>query len=114
MSLKGHMAILPAFDRADAFQEGLAIVTSNGLAGVIDTAGRYVIQPLYDRVFFESGFILTIRNGLYGLSDRDGNAILDNKFDRIEFIDNRAAMAYIEDRRYYVNLASGKVVFTDN
>ncbi len=114
VSYKGKTMIKDYYESAGPFRNGRATVTSGGLSGVIDTTGKLVILPVYDRVLFQSDFVLTILNGLYGLVAFSGKPVLDNKFDRIEFIEGRAAMAYMDDRRYYVNLEAGKVVFTDN
>ncbi len=47
---RGEMVILDEFDWADDFSGGKAIVGYEGRAGVIDAAGRWLIEPKYDNV----------------------------------------------------------------
>lgn len=46
---QGRMAILPAFQEAEPFQNGLAAVQQEGQWGYIDTRGEWVIKPRFSR-----------------------------------------------------------------
>lgn len=54
MDKKGKIKIIPNWSQANQFSEGLAVVRFDTLKtskwGVIDTKGKYVIQPKYDEI----------------------------------------------------------------
>ena len=54
MNKTGKVAIIPNWGQANQFSEGLAVVRFDTLKsskwGVIDTKGKYVIQPKYDEI----------------------------------------------------------------
>lgn len=69
---EGNYLINPQFDKATFFQNGLALVISDGLCGYIDTKGNYVIPPAYmDATTFAEGVAWTVK--------KDGPPVAINK-----------------------------------
>jgi hypothetical protein len=65
MNSKGARVIPPAYDAADDFSEGVAIVSKEGFYGLIDTNGKFIINPEYS-------FLYNLGDGLYKVQDREG------------------------------------------
>ncbi|MDF2925692.1 MAG: repeat protein [Paenibacillaceae bacterium] len=92
----GKMILLPVYNYAMPFQDnGLAIVDQNGHSGVIDTEGRFVVEPRYDS-------INPFSEGLAVASDSKGAKVINE------------SGAVITDREYpYINsFSDGRALFT--
>lgn len=80
----GNEVIKCAYESAQPFVDGLAIVTKSGKSGLIDATGNVVVPLKYTQ-------ISTWGNGLYllntgkkvGLADHKGNILLDAKYSQI-------------------------------
>lgn len=62
-------------DLGYAFHNGLCVMTNtDGDLGLIDTAGRWVVEPIYDEIWTpsRSGYRIAIKDGLYGVLDSEG------------------------------------------
>lgn len=96
----GQFVIPPTFPNpmlneydAKGFHEGLAAMgkrpDDNVLAhyfGYIDTKGKYVIAPVYDKAHrFMHGVALVRKNDKYGCIDKEGNVIVDLIYDDYEY-----------------------------
>lgn len=56
INTEGKMTISEQFDEAMPFKEDRAIVSQNGLYGVIDKSGNWVVEPIYEQIDdFENG-----------------------------------------------------------
>nr|WP_183603649.1 WG repeat-containing protein [Paenibacillus phyllosphaerae] len=67
----GNMSIQPRFTMANSFQDnGLAVVQTEGGAGLINTAGKFVVQPIYDSI---TGF----SEGRSSVIDKEGFKVID-------------------------------------
>jgi len=73
------------YDKIGKFSNGVAIVHKNGLVGAINTDGKEIIKPSYEKIsgFGKDGIAYTHKNGLVGLIDNHGNVIVDNIYDMI-------------------------------
>lgn len=101
--------LLNAYD-ADGFYEGLAAMgkrpDNNMLAhyfGYIDTRGKYVIEPIYDKAHrFMHGVALVCKNEKYGCIDKEGNVIVDLIYDDFEYRVERDTVITLEkDNKKY-------------
>ena len=74
--------IEPSFDKAEKFKDGRALVTVNGLEGLIDESGAWLLQPEYTKIgkFDKLGLCeLTVKEGkskYYGVADVSGRVVL--------------------------------------
>ncbi|WP_315115222.1 WG repeat-containing protein [uncultured Clostridium sp.] len=102
----GKLAINPIYDNANAFQEnGLAVVGLNGVFGIINRAGDYIVEPKY-------GFIGEFHEGRSVVIDREDFKVIDEKG---RVITNKAynyMSNYREGRAVFANAdSSGKYVY---
>jgi hypothetical protein len=105
----------------DSFQNGYAIVDTRSGFGIIDTTGKFVIEPQYGDIhpagivngyFFFSDDRSTSDNILYGISDMKGNIVskpVMEQFDKAGFI-NGLIKAVVDDRFCYID-QQGKIVW---
>jgi hypothetical protein len=73
------------YDKIGKFENGVAIVHKNGLVGTINSDGKEIIKPEYERLsgFSKDGFSYSYKNGLVGLISKDGKVIVDNQYEYI-------------------------------
>lgn len=76
-----------AYSAAKPFKNQYAFVMNNGLWGIIDKNGNFVVSPDYDDIeyfwFSNQLVFLTQKNQKYGILDKEGNQVLQNQFDQI-------------------------------
>lgn len=94
IDLNGKMVIPPKFFRAKPFKEGVAVVTvfdftknsyigegSNGLKGLIDKSGNYIVKPQYTELEeLSEGLMAVKKDDKYGYIDKTGNIVIDFKY----------------------------------
>ncbi|MBL8176617.1 MAG: WG repeat-containing protein [Bryobacterales bacterium] len=74
----GKVVIVPKFETAEDFYDGLARVYVGAEAGFIDRSGKFVIKPVYATATnFENGRSLVSRDGKYSLIDKQGNTVAE-------------------------------------
>lgn len=73
------------YDKIGKFEKGVAIVRKNNMVGVINSDGKEVIKPEYEKIsaFGNDGIAYTHKKDLVGLINRDGKVIADNQYDYI-------------------------------
>ena len=73
------------YDKIGRFDKGVAIVHKNGLVGLINSDGKEIIKPEYEKIsgFGKDAISYTYKKGLVGLINRDGKVIIDNLYDYI-------------------------------
>ena len=89
----GEVIVLPKYDNARSFSEGLAAVKLNGKYGFIDKTGKEIIPLIYDNVWvwdFNEGLAKVKLNGKWFYIDKNGKEIphLNNK--SVNFRDDMA------------------------
>ena len=89
----GKTVILPTFDSAGSFSEGLARVRLNRKWGLIDSTGAWVIRPRFDQARVFTGGVAKVKDaGQWGLVDRTGT-----------FIDHLDTNSYLDDRGRFIS-----------
>lgn len=73
------------YDKIGKFEKGVAIVRKNDMVGVINSEGKEIIKPEYDKIsgFGNDGIAYTHKKDLVGLINREGRVIVDNSYDYI-------------------------------
>lgn len=77
------------WDVGYVFHNGYCIMTNkDGSVGLIDSAGRWVIEPSYDEIWapHESGFRVLVKDGEYGVIDNECNTVYSTEFDYVDII----------------------------
>lgn len=81
----GEWAILPRFERAHGFTEGLAAVRHNRQWGYIDIAGAFVIFPVFeDARSFRQDLAAAKANGLWGFIARSGEFVIPPRYEQVD------------------------------
>jgi len=111
INFKNEIILPPIYDDADNFHEGFGKIQLNELYGIVDKAGKVIIEPQYDYLgIFNNKIALAEKNGKqFYINEKnevlDISSILENKYDEIfSFSDGLAAIkienkiGYIDDR----------------
>ncbi|MFN5634349.1 MAG: WG repeat-containing protein [Flavobacteriia bacterium] len=82
--LTGKVLITPAYDYAESFQNGIAIVELAGKQGVIDTKGLVILPVNFMVVSRLSNDVLLVSDGnLYGVYSNSGKELVPIRYRRI-------------------------------
>ena len=102
---RGEIVILPQFEDAHEFSEGLCAVRIKGRYGFINTDGTVCITPSYDYATeFSEGLALVFL---------DGKPLFINQSGERPFATNYASMCYFRQGRSLVKTYSGKMGLID-
>ncbi|MES2761977.1 MAG: WG repeat-containing protein [Bacteroidota bacterium] len=73
------------YDKIGKFDKGMAIVHKGGLVGAINSDGKEVIKPEYERLsgFGPDGLSYSYKNGMVGLITKEGKVLVDNQYEYI-------------------------------
>ncbi len=85
MDPSGKQIVTPVFESADDFVDGVAIVTKDGLTGLIDTNGIFIVQPQYAFVFYLGDGLFKVKDadGKTGVIDAQGKEIVAKEYDDV-------------------------------
>lgn len=99
------------YDKIGKFEKGVAIVQKNGLVGLINSDGKEIVKPQYDKItgFGHDGIAYTHKNGMAGMINREGHVIVDNIYDRIGHFKNGNAVV-VKNKLSGVISIKGKIV----
>jgi len=79
---KGTVVVLPKYDLAYPFVEGMAAVRIGGKYGYLDATGREVVVPKYDFTWHFIGGYATVKSGdLFGFIDKTGKEIVSPRYE---------------------------------
>ncbi|MFC0212447.1 WG repeat-containing protein [Paenibacillus chartarius] len=82
INTKGELAVIPKFDDAHDFKEGMASVLVGDKYGFIDKSGSVVIQPQYDATGdFSEGMAAVQQGKKWGYVDKNSKEIVAPIFD---------------------------------
>lgn len=108
LNKKGTWDIDPQFDRAHSFEDDVAVVSSNGKYGAINTRGEFVLDAKYAYLCSVGGERLIYcddtKKGYYGLMDLHGNIITDPIYNIINSVADNGLYPVCKDKQYgYIN-----------
>lgn len=109
-SLTGQQ-IFPAVSGTQLFfVNGKSLVTKDDLFGIIDTSGKYLVQPAYDSIgYFFNGYATVTRRGLFGAIDSAGKQIVEPRYTELRPFVNGLSV-FREKSKYGFLDITGKVV----
>ncbi|AKG35346.1 WG repeat-containing protein [Paenibacillus durus] len=92
----GRTVIEPRFDYAEEFQEnGLAVIQTEGHSGLINTAGKEVVKPVYAFIGpFEEGRAVASDTRGYFLIDEKGKPLTGRRYDYLNSLHEGRALFY--------------------
>ena len=112
------------YDKIDKFDKEVAFVHKNGLIGLINSKGKEVIKPEYEKIsaFGSDNIAYTTKGGLIGLIEINGKVLVDNKYDKIGSFKNNQAIVKKGDvfgvidktGKVIVDVKYNKLVFEKN
>lgn len=95
----GEFSLEPIYDFAESFQEnGLAVVCIEGLCGLIDYSGKYIVKPQYQGIsqFSEGRASASIKKETR-MIDQKGNIYFRTNGSLSSLIENRAGFGKIDE-----------------
>ena len=101
------------WDFGYVFHNGYCIMTNlEGKLGLIDTAGNWVLEPVYDEIWrpTDSGHRVVIKDGLYGLYDAGLNLVYEVAYDFISDCRNSQGFVLTKDGKMWQEDCAGNVV----
>ncbi|WP_371363230.1 hypothetical protein SRRS_41730 [Sporomusa rhizae] len=111
----GRWVILPRFEEAKSFKDGLAQVREKEKYGFIRLDGTYAIMPEYDSTWygFEEGLLAVKSRGQYGFVDNTGAMIIKPQFTYAGRFSEGLAPIYFNGNYGYIN-KQGVVVISSS
>lgn len=99
------------YDEIGKFTYGVAIVKLHGLVGLINSEGKEVIKPEWERLtgFGKDGVGYAHKRGLVGLIDKTGKLLAEPIYQRIGHFKYGKAVMEKDGKHGIINLA-GKVI----
>lgn len=100
-------------DLAYIFHGGYcAVPNADGMTGLIDKSGSWVLEPIYDEVWVpkENGCRVVIHDGKYGLLNSDLELVYEPVYDYISNYTESDKFVLIKDGRMWQEDANGNVV----
>ena len=108
---KGKFVVNPQYDFADEFYEGLAVFTSGGKLGFIDTKGRVVVDAKFLAAgHFSDGLAPVKTEDGWGFIDRTGKMVVSPQFDSAEMFQNGLARVTALGKEAYLTTDGAFVV----
>lgn len=109
MTSEGQWRISPEFEDV-RIRNHLFWVQKNGLWGLIDSNGKSVIEPQYDKIehFYEHGMKVQ-KNKKWGLVNNEGALVHDCRFDELGYPDEGIAKIVVNKKIGFIN-CDGKII----
>jgi hypothetical protein len=108
----GKIKIACMYESVEPFDEILTVVKRKNESGLIDTSGVTFIQPLYQEITLIKNAIKVKSDNNWGLLSRRGILYLSCRYSRIDLITPDIVQAKDENGFTYVNLKTGKIIFS--
>jgi len=109
------VAELNSYDTVEKFVNGLAVVGKGSKWGVINTKGKLVIKPIYDRLSIGDNGLITVNIGKKsGYVDTSGRMVIKPRYCEMAFpFSDGLGLIVIHNKRYYLD-KTGKIMITVN
>lgn len=101
---KGEVVILPQFDDAGQFSEGLAYIKKHGKYGYIDKKGEIVVPLQFEDAYpFSDGVALVKQSTGWCYIDRAGKIVLQPRFNNAGIFSDGLALCKVNDKWGYMD-----------
>jgi hypothetical protein len=104
-SVTGKVMVIPRYNYADKFVDGLSRVTVDGMYGFVDRTGKLVLPCKYDFVFEPSDgmALLKTADGKYGYCNNKGIVVIPPKYTDANDFGNGLAPVKVGEKYGYIN-----------
>lgn len=110
----GELVIVPEYEDAGQFNEGLAPVTKRGRMGFVDKKGKVVITAEYDDVTpFEGGITIVEKAGKMGALDRRNKMMVPVEYDDVGVLSSDMILVEDKGKVGYFDASGNQVVGFD-
>lgn len=111
----GELVILPQFDYAENFSEGLAVIKQRGKYGYINTNGEIIVTPQFDTAKnFTERLALVQQKGKWGYINTNGEIIIPCQYSNAGSFSEGLAPVQKSYKKYgYIN-TNGKEIISAN
>jgi beta-lactamase regulating signal transducer with metallopeptidase domain len=100
----GEPVIIPQFEDARMFYEGLAEVKLHHKWGFIDTTGKIMIEPQFEETrFFQENLAAVRFNGKWGHINREGIMKVEPLYENADFFSEGMAVVRLDGKSGYIN-----------
>ena len=110
--MDGKIRIPCTFESVEPFNDVYAVFRKGKIEGLIDTMGNVFIQPLYDEIILFPNAIQVKSNEKWGLLSRSGLLYIPCNYEMIEFLSPKLVSATEKLNYTYINLQTGKIIFS--
>ncbi|MFT6356119.1 MAG: hypothetical protein ACJAVF_000460 [Paraglaciecola sp.] len=98
------------YEKAGKFENGIAVVKSEGRWGIINQKGIEIIPPKYDKIeAFENGYARVRISGFSGLTNLKGELIVQPDYEYISYAGEGLFRVEKDDKIGYYNMDGGCV-----
>ena len=109
---EGNVAIDYKFDNVSPFYGSVAKVYVDGVWGLIDNTGKYLVKPQYTGIDMDKDKYLVEQEGKFGWIDKTGKIIIDIRYgDAFPFNDSKYAAVRSGNKWGYIDNA-GKFIIS--
>jgi len=111
---RGKQIVAMSYDRAGAFNNGLAVVGKGGKFGVIDRAGKVIVPLQYDAIDIPWGknppsFFIVRAGAAWGTIDTAGKVLIAPKYDAIYTFNDTHIVGKLAGQAHLLTLAGEDV-----
>ncbi len=93
---ESRIVMMPRFQTASPFHEGLAAIRNDSLWGYIDTTGTMVIAPQFDEARMFSEGLAGVRIGnLWGFINKTGKVVIPCRYQKVRAFSEGLAVARV-------------------
>lgn len=108
---KNGFSILPQYENAHMFCNGVAAVKLNGLWGLVDTENHWVLSPSYKNVgWCSDGYLPVMRDKFWGLINHKGVLVLPIIYQEILKCSQQRCGVKINNKWGYFDPNGGKMI----
>jgi hypothetical protein len=107
----GEWVIQPKYDFADAFSEGVAVVSLNGKFGLVNTLGEQLVPFKYEKILSASEDLVAVRlNGKWGFINLSGETAVMFKYDDVRSFSEGYAAVMMNKRWGFIDAQGNQVI----
>lgn len=103
----GNVAIKPFLDKANPFNNNIALVKYKGSFGVLGIIGDFVVQPSYDEIkipYDSGGYYAVKKNTRWGFLNSQNAIVIPLMYDDVNLFNKGLAKVWVDNKYSYINI----------